>query len=371
MSNQRIANQGANNRTLGSGANSDATGVVREVRSAQIIDERALLDYLRDRVEGIKDSLRVRQFDGGQSNPTYLLESENRRWVLRKKPAGQLLATAHMIEREYRITSALAATGFPAAKPLLWCDDVSIIGTAFYVVEYVHGRILRDPSLPEMSMTDRGTAYRSMVATLASLHSVDVGAVGLGDFGKPDGYVARQIARWTKQYQASKERDVPAMEWLIDWLPKHVPTQTSAAIVHGDFRIDNMIFHPSEPRVIAVLDWELSTIGEPLTDVAYHCLAFHLRREQRGVPGLLGHDFAALGIPSESEIVADYCRARGISGIENWNFNVAFALFRLASIAEGVYARMRQGNATTDAAASVAGESAAFAEAAKRVLMQG
>jgi aminoglycoside phosphotransferase (APT) family kinase protein len=346
--------------------NSEATGVVREVRNAQRFDVAALAGYLKGRVDGIDDAVQVRQFDGGQSNPTYLLEnSRGSRWVMRKKPAGQLLATAHMVEREYQITSVLAGTAVPVAKPLLLCQDASIIGTPFYLIEYVHGRIFRDPSLPTLTSVEREAAYDSMITTLATLHAVDWQAIGLGDYGKADGYVARQIVRWTKQYQASKLRDIAAMDWLIDWLPRHLPAQTSTGIVHGDFRIDNMIFHPTEPRVIAVVDWELSTIGDPLTDVAYHCLAFYLRREQRGIAGLIGHDLKVLGIPSEADIVARYCAARGILSIPNWNFFIAFALFRLAAIAEGVYARMRQGNATTDAAASVAGESEAFAQAAR------
>jgi aminoglycoside phosphotransferase (APT) family kinase protein len=300
-----------------------------------------------------------------------LLQTDHGRWVLRKKPSGNLLPTAHQIEREYQITSALAATAVPVPRAPLLCDDATIIGTPFFVMDYVHGRILRDPALPTLAPAERRAAYQSMITTLAALHEVDFTARGLAEFGKPQGYVERQIARWTKQYQASKQRELPAMDWLIDWLPRNVPPQTQVGIVHGDFRIDNMVFHPTEPRVIAVLDWELSTIGDPLTDVAYHCLAFHLQREQRGVPGLVGHDLAALGVPTEREIVQWYCAARGIAEIPNWSFCVAFALFRLAAIAEGVYARMRQGNANADAASTVANESAAFANAARRVAEAG
>ena len=352
-------------------ANTTATGMVRDMRTAQKLDVAALATYLTGRVDGIDGSLRVLQFDGGQSNPTYLLQTDHGRWVLRKKPTGTLLPTAHLIEREYQITTALATTAVPVPRAALLCEDASILGTAFFVMDYVHGRILRDPALPTMSPGDRRAAYQSMITTLAALHDVDFVARGLEQYGKPQGYVERQIARWSKQYQASKARELPAMDWLLDWLPRNVPVQTQVGIVHGDFRIDNMVFHPTEPRVIAVLDWELSTIGDPLTDVAYHCLAFHLRREQRGVPGLIGHDLVALGIPSEREIVGWYCAARGLAEIPNWSFCVAFALFRLAAIAEGVYARMRQGNANTDAAATVAHESAAFAAAAQRVAQAG
>ncbi len=254
----------------------DVTGVVTGVRDAHRFDEDALARWLAPRLPGADRGVRVRQFEGGQSNPTYLLETDEARWVLRKKPSGPLLASAHMIEREQRVMTALRGSGVPVPEVPLFCEDASIIGTPFFVMAYVHGRIVRDPGLPGVSVEDRRAVYREAVETLAALHDVDWAARGLADFGKPTDYAARQIARWSRQYRDAQSHPVPAMDWLMAWLPEHVPAQAQVSIAHGDYRLDNLVFHPTEPRVLAVLDWELSTLGDPLTDLAYFAIPHHL-----------------------------------------------------------------------------------------------
>ncbi len=318
------------------------------VREAHRFDEARLAAYLGARLTGFGGAMSVRQFPGGQSNPTFLIEAAGRRWVLRKKPPGKLLPSAHMIEREYRVISALADTGVPVPKAALLCEDDSIIGTPFYVMEFVEGRVFVDPTLPGLSADERGAIYDSMAETLARLHLVDWRAAGLGDFGRPENYVARQIARWSKQYEASKTADIPAMDCLIEWLPSHIPAREETTLVHGDFRLGNLIFHPREPRVVAVLDWELSTLGHPLSDLAYNCMLYRLPPDLPTVRGFGDIDLARLGIPEERAYVAVYARQTGRDPGADWPFFLAFSLFRYAAIVQGVYARALQGNASSE-----------------------
>ena len=308
-------------------------------------DEAGLASFLRARVGGFSGSVEVEQFQGGQSNPTYRVTAGERRYVLRRKPPGALLPSAHAVDREYRVMAALEGTGVPVAKMVALCEDASVIGTAFYLMEYVEGRVLWDPTLPGMTPDARAAHYDALNHVLATLHQVDYQAVGLGDFGKPGQYIERQIARWTKQYEAGAAARIPSMDALIGWLPRQVPPGDETSIVHGDFRLDNVIFHPTEPRVLAVLDWELATLGHPLSDFAYQVMAWRLAP---GVfRGLEGADFVALGIPTEAEYVAAYCRRTGRGGIPNWDFYLIFNMFRIAAILHGVHSRALQGNAAS------------------------
>lgn len=321
------------------------TGQVRDVHR---LDEGALARYLSTHVAGFAGPLTVTQFKGGQSNPTYLLETPGRRYVLRKKPPGALLASAHQIEREYRVIAALAGSGVPVPQALHLCDDPAIIGTPFYLMGHVAGRVFRDPQLPGLAPAERGAVYRAMVAGLAGLHMVDYQAVGLGDFGRAGGYVGRQIDRWTRQYRASETETVADLDRLIAWLPGHVPAADETTIVHGDYRMENAIFDPVAPDMVAVLDWELGTLGHPLSDLAYNCLPYHLADAQMGT--LVGLDLAAAGIPGEAEYVAEYCRLTGRDGLPDWAFYLAFSMFRLAAIMQGVYKRGLDGNAASERA---------------------
>jgi aminoglycoside phosphotransferase (APT) family kinase protein len=290
----------------------------------------------------------VEQFKGGQSNPTYrLTAADGRRFVLRRKPPGKLLPSAHAVDREYRVISALHPTGFPVARPHVLCEDESVIGTAFYVMDYVEGRVLWDQSLPGMTKSERHAIWEELNRVIAQLHSLDYRALGLEQFGKPGNYIARQIARWSKQYQASETEPIRAMNELIAWLPNNIPPETGTTVVHGDFRLDNAIFHPAEPRILAVLDWELSTLGDPLADFAYHCMSWHIPPGQfRGIGGL---DLAALGIPTEAEYVRMYCKRTGRAGIEasHWDFYMAYNLFRIAAILQGIAKRVVDGTAAS------------------------
>jgi aminoglycoside phosphotransferase (APT) family kinase protein len=314
-------------------------------------DAARLEEYLRDRIDGIRGPLRLEQFKGGQSNPTYCVSAaDGRRFALRRKPPGKLVPSAHAIDREYTVTHALHAAGFPVARPDLLCVDDSIIGTPFYVMEHVEGRVFWDQSLPGMSPSERFCIWDELNRVLARLHGIDYRAVGLEAFGKPGSYIERQIARWTKQYQASETERVAAMNDLIAWLPTNIPPQSSTSLVHGDFRLDNTIFHQTEPTILAVLDWELSTLGDPLADFAYHCMSWRIPPGQfRGIAGL---DLAALGIPSESEYLAAYCLRTGRSGVnaDHWDFYMAYNLFRIAAILQGIARRALDGTAASDQA---------------------
>ncbi|MCF3948729.1 phosphotransferase [Acidiphilium sp. AL] len=326
---------------------SDATAPkLIEVLPQHRVDETVLFDYLADHVEGFVFPARLRQFQGGQSNPTFLIETDARRYVLRKKPPGKLLPSAHQIDREYRIQSALAGTDVPVAPMLHFCADPAIIGTEFYMMAHVEGLVFHDVMMPGVTPADRGAIQRDLIETIAGLHRVDYAAVGLGDYGRPDHYVARQIERWTKQYEASRTEDLPAMTNLIAWLRGNIPERDESAIVHGDFRLGNMVIDPSAPRILAVLDWELSTLGHPLADLAYCCMSYHLPPGSGpAMAGYQGIDVAELGLMTEQKALDLYCARTGRSGIENWRFFMGFSLFRSAAIVEGVYARALAGNA--------------------------
>lgn len=317
------------------------------VREAHRFDEARLARYLAAHLPGFTGPMSLRQFQGGQSNPTFLVEAGGRQWVLRKKPPGILLPSAHMVEREYRVIRALANTDVPVAPAPLLCEDPAIVGTAFYVMDFVEGRVFTDPALPGMAPAERAAIYDAMNDTLGRLHSVDWRAVGLGDFGRPENYVARQIARWSKQYEASKTGEIPEMDRLMAWLPRNIPEREETTLVHGDFRLGNMIFDPSEPRVVAVLDWELSTLGHPLSDLAYNCMLYHLPADLPTVRGFGEPDLAAFGIPDERAYVSAYVRRTGRDPGNDWPFFLAFSFFRYAAIVQGVYARALQGNASS------------------------
>lgn len=308
-------------------------------------DEAALDRYLAAHMAGYRGPCEVRQFQGGQSNPTFHLRTPDAEYVLRKKPPGKLLPSAHAVDREYRVQHALAGTDVPVARMCLLCEDDAVIGTAFYVMQHVQGRVFIDRALPGCSPGARRAIYDDMARVMARLHAVDWRAVGLEGFGRPDGYIARQIDRWSKQYVGARPDHVPAMEKLMGWLPAHVPAHERDAIAHGDFRLGNLIYHPTEPRVLAVLDWELSTIGHPLADLAYSCLSWRLPPEAGGLQGV-----DAPGLPSEAEYVSAYCREARLADLPDLDFFVVFALFRLASIAAGVYRRALDGNAADPSA---------------------
>jgi aminoglycoside phosphotransferase (APT) family kinase protein len=326
------------------------TGPAAELRqpAEQLSLETGRLSaWMRDHVADFSGPIIVRQFAGGQSNPTFLLQTPARRYVLRRKPAGKLLPSAHAVDREFRVMTALAGTDVPVAKAYALCEEPGVIGTAFYVMDYVEGRLFWDAALPEVAGAERRAIYEEMTRVIAALHTVDYAALGLADFGKAGRYLERQVARWTQQYRASETEHDAAMERLIEWLPAHIPADEQTSIVHGDFRLDNAIFHPREPRILAVLDWELSTLGHPLVDLAYVCMRYHLSVEEfRGLKGL---DLAALQIPDEQACVADYCRRRGLPPVapQEWAYYLAFNMFRLAGILQGVLARALQGNASS------------------------
>lgn len=320
----------------------------REVADAHRFDAGKLQIYMRSHVEGFRGSLNVKQFKGGQSNPTYLLESPSGKYVLRRKPPGKLLKSAHAVDREFAVISALYAAGFPVPRPLALCADEDVVGTMFFVMEFVAGRIFWDLDLPDSSPGERSALYDSMNQTIARLHNFDYAELGLGEFGRPGNYFERQISRWSRQYVASETAKIDAMDELMAWLPEHIPPDDTSTVVHGDFRLDNMIFHPSEPRVIAVLDWELSTIGHPLGDFTYHLMSWQMPKIGIGSSGLVGRDLAALGIPSEDEYVALYCRRTGrANGIPDRDFYAAYNFFRLAAILQGIAGRVRDGTAAS------------------------
>ena len=305
-------------------------------------DEAALVRYLRDHLPDFAGEMAVRQFQGGQSNPTFHLTAGARAYVLRKKPPGKLLPSAHAVDREYRVMRALAETAVPVPRMHLLCPDESVIGQMFYVMDYVPGRVFADRALPGCTPAERAAMYDDMNRVLAALHGVDWRAVGLEGFGRPEGYFSRQIARWSKQYEASRVEDVASMEHLMRWLPEQVPPADEATIAHGDYRLGNLLFHPTEPRVAAVLDWELATIGHPLADLGYNVLTYRLPASAGGAPEA---EMVALGIPSEAEYVAAYCRRTGRAGVPELRFVVVFSMFRLAAIVAGVYRRALDGNA--------------------------
>jgi len=301
--------------------------------------------WMRDHIDGFRGPLAAEQFAGGQSNPTYKLLSGSGSYVVRRKPAGQLLPSAHAVDREYRVMGALSGTPVPVPEVYALCENDSVIGSAFYVMEFLDGRIFWDPRLPDLAPAERRAMFQSMNTVIAALHSLDYVELGLADFGRPGNYLARQVARWSRQYQASETEKQPAMDRLIEWLPRHLPPEGEPRIVHGDYRIDNLIYHPTEPRVIGVLDWELSTIGDPLADFAYHAMAWRVTPEL--FRGLAGVDFKALGIPSEEEYVAAYGARTGHDRTPDWEFYMVYSLFRLAAIMQGIAKRAIDGTAAS------------------------
>ena len=339
----------------------DANTGTTPVREAHRFDEAALLRWLDAHVDGFAGPLAVEQFKGGQSNPTYKLITPSRSYVLRRKPPGELLKGAHAVEREAQVLTGLGKAGFPVARVYGLCTDDAVIGTWFYVMEMVEGRIFWDATLPEVDRADRPAIFDAMNAVIAQLHSVDYASVGLAEYGRPGNYFARQISRWSKQYldDVDAGRD-PNMDRLVEWLPAHIPAGDETAIVHGDCRIDNMIFHPTEPRVLAVLDWELSTLGHPLADFAYNAMMYHM--PPHIVAGLAGADLAALNLPSESDYVAAYCRRTGRADMPDYPFYLAFNFFRLAAIFHGIKGRVLRGTASS---AQAAERAEAFPELAR------
>jgi aminoglycoside phosphotransferase (APT) family kinase protein len=335
-------------------------------------DTTALAAYLHTHLPAFAGPPVLTKFPGGQSNPTYLLEGAAgaaSRLVLRRKPPGPLLPSAHAVEREHRVMQALAGRGVPVPHVHLLCEDPSVIGTAFYVMDHVEGRTFWDPSLPGMTQPERAAIYDEMNRVIAALHGVDFTAAGLGDFGRPGAYLKRQVERWTKQYRASQTEPIDAMEQLIEWLPAHLPDADETTLVHGDFRIDNLIFHSTEPRILAVLDWELSTLGHPLADFAYHCMTWRVSPGE--FRGLKGHDLEALGIPTEAAYVQAYARRTGRGALPDWNYYLAFNMFRMAAILQGVLARALQGSAASDDALQTGRRARPMAEAGWRQAMEG
>jgi aminoglycoside phosphotransferase (APT) family kinase protein len=340
----------------------------RPVASQHDFDRGALAAYLRSQGRGFAGELRVAQFAGGQSNPTYLVTAGVHQYVLRRKPPGALLPSAHAVDREYKIMKALTDSGVPVPKVYALCEDPSIIGTAFFLMEYVQGRVFWDATLPGVASAERGALYDELNRVIAALHAVDYTAVGLADFGRPGNYLGRQIDRWTRQYRAAASEPMDAMERLIEWLPAHIPASDETTVVHGDYRIDNVIFHATEPRILAVLDWELATLGHPLADFAYHVMTWRVTADE--FRGIKGAGLARLGIPDEAEYVDAYCRRTGRSAIDDWDYYLAFNMFRMAAILQGILARAIQGNATSSEALATGQRAVPMAQAGWRQVEQ-
>ena len=335
---------------------------VKPVEPRHRFDEAALKGWLATEVEGFEGPLSVSQFKGGQSNPTYRLDTPGRAYVLRRKPFGTLLPSAHAVDREFRVISALHAVGFPVARPYALCVDDGVIGAMFYVMAAIEGRVFWNGALPDCSPDERRALYDAEITTLAQLHQLDPQAIGLGDYGKPGNYFTRQIDRWSRQYRASETETIAAMDRLMEWLPRTAPTQDRTSVVHGDYRLDNIIIHPSEPRIAAVLDWELSTLGDPLADFSYMLMNWAMPNDGRS--GLAGLDLPALGIPTLEETVAQYCRLTGRDGVPELDWYFAYNLFRLAAIVQGIGGRVRDGTASSAQAAEMAARAPRLADAA-------
>jgi len=325
----------------------EAFGSTTTVQERHQFDVARLEAFLAERIAGFAGPLAVAQFRGGQSNPTFLLTTPRARYVMRSKPApaAKLLPSAHAVDREHRVITALGRTGVPVPRTFCLSEDESVIGRAFYVMDYVEGRVLWEQSLPGMTASERTAIYDEMNRVIAQLHRVDYRDAGLADFGRPGNYLARQIDRWTKQYRASETERMIEMDRLIEWLLGAIPPGDETSVVHGDYRLDNLVFHPTEPRILAILDWELSTLGHPLADFSYHCVSWHIPPEQfRGIAGL---DLASLGIPAEAEYIAAYCRRTGRARIDHWDFYLAYNMFRLAAILQGIMKRALDGTAAS------------------------
>lgn len=321
-------------------------------RTIEHLDTESLNIWLQQHVEDFDMLQSAEKFAGGQSNPTFLLKADSGQYVLRRKPPGELLKSAHAVDREFRVINALKNTVVPVAKAYALCEDDGVIGNMFYVMSYEEGRIFWDPALPDAnSNAERGAVHREMIRVMAAMHNIDVNAVGLGDYGKPGSYFERQISRWVKQYRAAQTDTIDAVETLMAWLPENMPDDNGkeVCLIHGDYRLDNVMFDPINPKAVAVLDWELSTLGHPMADLAYYCMCLRLP-SQGDVKGLGNVERNTLGIPSEADIVKHYCELRGINAIENWHFYLAFSFFRFASIVQGVYKRALMGNASSEKA---------------------
>ena len=332
------------------------------VRDAHRIDREALEHYLAKHIESFRGPIEIEQFRGGQSNPTYRVTAANARYVVRRKPPGKLLPSAHAVDREYRVLAALQGTEVPTPRVFALCEDPEIIGTPFYVMEYVDGPVYWELWLPERDPPFRTAVFDAMNDGIAKLHSIDYHGVGLEDFGKPAQYVARQIGRWSKQYRASETEVIPEMDRLIDWLPAHLPDDDETTLVHGDYRLDNMIFDATEPRLLAILDWEISTLGDPIADFAYHCMPWRLPPETgRGFQGM---DLEALGIPSEQDYLAAYCRRTGRSRPTHWEYYMAYNMWRLAAILQGIMGRVMDGTAASEHAGEMGAMARGLAELA-------
>jgi len=340
----------------------------KDVAESLRIDAARLEAYLTREVTGFSGPLTVRQFKGGQSNPTYLLETPARKYVLRRKPPGKLLPSAHAVDREFRVIRVLYGQGFPVAEPVVYCADDSVAGTAFYVMGFVEGRVFWNPEMPGSNPAERTAVYDAMNATIARLHALEPAAIGIADFGRGENYVARQVDRWSKQYRASETQTIEAMERLIDWLPAHLPPAAPVRLVHGDYRLDNVILHTAEPRVLAVLDWELSTLGDPLADFTYHLMQWHMPPEETGAGtgSLAGFDLDALGIPSLGAYVDSYVARTGLDPRPYLNVYLAYNFFRIAAILQGIAGRVRDGTATSEHAPAKAQMVRPLAETAWR-----
>ena len=336
-------------------------GQTVDVKAKHAIDVARLEAYLAAHLPGFQGPLTVRQFEGGQSNPTYLLQTPGARYVLRRKPPGVLLPSAHAVDREHRVMSALGAAGFPVARARHLCSDESVAGTMFFVMDYLDGRVFWDPLMPDLSPSDRRAVLEAAVDTLADLHMLDHERLGLGDYGKPGNYFSRQIGRWSKGYQQSALETNPDMASLMQWLPANIPEDESTSLIHGDYGVHNLLLHKTEPRILAVLDWELSTLGHPLRDLVYFLIPWYRPDLDDGRSSFKGLDFSAMGLPTMDEIVARYCARTGREGIPKLHFYCAFSLFRAAAIGEGIVARARQGNAAAKDAASFAESVKAYA----------
>jgi aminoglycoside phosphotransferase (APT) family kinase protein len=326
----------------------------KEVAAPLRFDAARLESWLATHVPGFAGPLTPRQFKGGQSNPTYLLETPGRRYVLRRKPPGKLLPSAHAVDREFRVISALHRQGFPVPEPVIYCNDADIVGTPFFVMGYMEGRIFWEPHLPGSNPAERAAIYDAANDTIARLHSFDPVAIGLSDYGRGENYVARQIERWSKQYRASETQTIDDMERLIAWLPQHLPPPGPVRLIHGDFRLDNAILAADAPRMLAVLDWELSTLGDPLADFSYHLMKYHMPPTDTGggTGTLIGHALGALGIPSQAEYIEAYAARTGLDPRPHLNVYLAYNFFRIAAILQGIAGRVRDGTATSEHAAA-------------------
>lgn len=330
------------------------------VPTALTFDQDVLATWLKDKGLLDKAALSVKPLTGGQSNPTFLLTSGQQRYVLRKKPPGPLLPSAHAVDREYRVMQALQNSDVPVPKLFVFSEDLDVVGTPFYIMEYLEGRVIVDQSLPALSKEDRTLVYQDMNRVIAALHSVDYAQVGLDTFGKPGNYFGRQIARWSRQYKEANTEDIAELHALIDWLPANIPAGEQTSIVHGDYRLDNLVLHPTEPRAIGLLDWELATLGHPLADFAYHCMSWHIPATLwRGIGGL---DLAALGIPDEAQYLKQYSEATGLDGAEHWDFYIAYNLFRMAAILQGIARRAADGTAASSDALETGSKARPLAE---------